>query len=330
MKEFLIRRIPWTFLLGIITVTALVEVQRPRYTALRSAGLGHPVPSDGMPLIAPLLQALHYHRNPDVWLAAGFGFGLLLFLRGFRTYRRKLLVADTPITPARSVAIGLVQIQGAAKGDGAFPSPVSGTPCYAFKVQIERWKQSSNGGRWAHERTDQNGAPFYLEDASGHVRVDPRGAELDLPRHCCRQVPEPGLGSVFDIGSTFDKGPEPLPLDDAGLYPAQEPKTDEDLLLYAGKTGFFGETRFRFTEYCILPNQQYDVLGTCVENPRRQDENDRRLITKGQNERTYLISSKSEQALERRLSWQSVLMVFGGAALSVICATILLMKHGQF
>ncbi len=86
--------------------------------------------------------------------------------------------------------------------------------------------------------------------------------------------------------------------------------------------------RYRFTEYCLVPNSTYDVSGTCVENPNPQDEHDRNMIVKGTNEKVFMISSKTEKQLESGLRMRAVKMILGGAALSVICLAILLAKFG--
>jgi hypothetical protein len=84
--------------------------------------------------------------------------------------------------------------------------------------------------------------------------------------------------------------------------------------------------RYRFTEYCIVPDHDYDVTGTCAENPEPKDQHDRNLIMKGSNEPTFLISSKTEPEVESGLRKQAALMIFGGAALAVVCLGLLLAK----
>jgi hypothetical protein len=267
-------------------------------------------------------------NNPEAWLIVGFGFGLVLFYRGLRLYRESLVVADTPVTPIRSVAMGLVQIHGAAKGGNAFPSPVSGVPCYGFKVLIERFTYNSNHRGWVHYRTDQNGVRFYLEDDTGRVLVDPRSVEFDMPKNCRRQTGDVDFG--FDVRSLLKQS-----VNDFSSRPSNEDeedfsadaRTDEQLIEYAAGAGYAGAAPFRFTEYCVKPDHEYDLVGTCVANPKPQDQNDRNLIMKGQSEQTYLISSKPANQLERSMSWRSALMVWGGAALSVGCLATLLARH---
>lgn len=121
----------------------------------------------------------------------------------------------------------------------------------------------------------------------------------------------------------------PLPADASdGSDLSVNAKTDDQLLEYAG-VGYECMDGFRFTEYCIKPGEEYDVLGTCVQNPRPLDENDRNLITKGKNNHTFLISSKSAEQLEKGMGWRSTMMIWGGAALTVACAGLFMAIHGM-
>jgi hypothetical protein len=82
--------------------------------------------------------------------------------------------------------------------------------------------------------------------------------------------------------------------------------------------------RYRLRESLILPGQEYHVTGTCVENPKARDAYDRNMIVMGQNEKTFLISWKPEQEVQQGLRKRALKMVFGGAALALICLALLL------
>jgi len=255
--------------------------------------------------------------NPDILLAAVLAVGLCLFLWGLSLYNKQLLFGDTRPTPVRGVAMGLVRVRGIAGGPGAFPSPISGIPCYAFKVKIDRRHAAQE---WSHYRTDQNGMKFCLDDGTGQVTVDPRSAEFDLPRQCRRQVPS---SVMFDDEADID------PADiDAWMTLAPEPRTDQDLLSWAGEPLGSERDCFRFLEYCILPGHQYEVLGTCSENPRPQNGGGRNLITKGENESTFMISARPSKVIEQRMGWKAAVIVWGGAAMAVAAASMLLAQHG--
>ena len=87
---------------------------------------------------------------------------------------------------------------------------------------------------------------------------------------------------------------------------------------------------YRLTEYCLLPNSDYDLTGTCVENPSPRDAYDRNLIQKGTNEPIFLISSRTGKQVESWLRKRAAMKVFGGAALAIVCLAILLWKAGLF
>lgn len=277
-------------------------------------------------------------------LALGFGGGIFYFFEGFRVFRQYRVLADTPVMPIRSIPMGLVEVHGKAKGEQRVTSPLTHTPCFFYKVVIERWETDSKGrGRWAHFKTVAEGVKFNLEDMTGKVLVVAQGAEYDLIETGKREI---GRGRAVDLRSLFGgkKGPKTATAPWA---------TVSELLGYVQKFGArgdasfsdsvktfafggalsFGSSRrssesFRFTEYCIRPDHWYDVTGTCTENPNAKDEHDRNMIVKGENEPTFLISWRSEKEIERALRNRAALYIFGGAAASIVCLAFLLGKLG--
>ncbi len=166
--------------------------------------------------------------DPTFAAIVGFGAGIYFFFKGFREYRKYRILADTPEIPIRSIAMGLVEVHGTAKGEQQLVSPVSRTPCFFYKVDIERWEKDSKGrGSWRNYRTDRAGVRFYLEDASGHVLVDADGAELDLERSArCQAGGGQGLGSSRSL------------FEDRGSRPALSlGASNEQLLDYVAKVG---------------------------------------------------------------------------------------------
>jgi hypothetical protein len=119
----------------------------------------------------------------------GFGAGIFLFLKGFREFRKYRLVADTPTIRIRSAPMGLVQVRGEARAEETLTSPVTRTPCYLFKVEVDEWHHDSeHGGEWKRVADDLQCVKFDLQDESGNVLIDAAGAELDLPSNPVREV----------------------------------------------------------------------------------------------------------------------------------------------
>ena len=277
--------------------------------------------------------------NLEVGAVVGFGAGLFWFFKGFHVYREYRVLADTPEIPIRSVAMGLVEIHGKASGQQTVLSPVTKTPCFFYKVDIERWVRDKNGGHWSHAATQAEGARFYLEDATGKVLVDAHGAEYDLIQTAKRETsPRLGGSLVRLFGGSSDarmesdsaaSDAELLNYAEAVISTGHSPFSISAGNLLGGVSLGFGSThRYRLCEYCILPGHWYDIAGTCVENPAPQDEHDRNMIVKGQNEPTFLISWRSEKELKSRLRNRAALHIFGGAALSVACLALLLIRFG--
>ncbi len=296
-----------------------------------------------------------------IYPAIGFGVGIYLFFKGFKEFRKYRVMADTPVIPIRSMAMGLVEIYGTARGDVLVSSPVSHTSCYWYRVEIEKRKKDSKGREsWSHYATDINGIPFYLEDATAKVRVNPQKADLDLIRQCQDErygdtyIERAGAGSAVPHFVSATPPETPAPSEEGtppvALTPGQAREETENLrrqmrlerrAQQTAKTGMFSSLirtvttggssgRFRLTEYCVIPGQKYHISGTCAENSTPRDEDDRNIIQKGENEPTFHISWRTEAEVEKYLRRRSFKFIFGGAALSVVCLGILLSNFDLF
>jgi hypothetical protein len=224
--------------------------------------------------VVSLIIAIHGSEadaKVGIFTCMAFGLGVAFFFTGFKTYRNMRELEDTPRVPIRGVPMGLVQVRGKACGNAPLESPVWKKPCHLYKVNIERWKRDGEGGSWEYFSTQLVGQRFYLDDGTGKVLVDPEGAECDL-------TPYP---SSITIGL-----PAGLP-DSSGVV----------------------RGRYQLTEFLVLPDHVYDVIGTCTESPYATDEHDRNMITKGGNDPTFAITWQTRRqkglGLRRAARWRS-------------------------
>ena len=194
-----------------------------------------------LPVLSLVLPASSSPANdPTVYALLGIGAGVYLFYRGFRMLQRKRLIEDTPTSKIRSAAIGLVEVSGLANGPYTMPAPVSQLPCYMHRTMVWIYVQSGKNKRWKKVVDERLHVPFYLEDETGRVLIDPSGAELDIHRDFQQE---------YQHGLFQD---DPIPSNVAHFLARHAVERDHPI---------------KIEEYCIKPKNALFILGTLAENP---------------------------------------------------------------
>ena len=176
-----------------------------------------------------------------MWAIAGGCAGVYLFYRGFRLLQRKRLILDTPSSKIRSASIGLVEVSGLACGPYTVTAPITGASCYYYRTVAWQWQRRGKNSEWVKVADENLHVPFFLDDNSGRVLVDPLGAELDI--HC--DFKEEFSNSIFS--SSLE-----IPDNVAG---------------FVARHGIGSEHKLKIEEYCIKPKNALFVLGTLATNP---------------------------------------------------------------
>ena len=297
-----------------------------------------------MSIPALALAAASGHVSPIVPIVMVV-IGVILFIFGFVKYREYRVLADTPQVPIRSVAMGLSHVLGTSTGGQPLTSPLMQVPCYYYEVKVEKKVKRDNRETWEETHKERAEVPFYLQDETGTILVDPQNAEFNLPRAFWGELRPPALLSFGHAPRKVDESlGVPPPTDehlraylngqfsrmraavqgsgvpgsslmDKGLAVAEKMQMLGVSIGAGGISMDFGNHTYRFTEYCLPAGRATNVLGTCTENPNPADEGDRNLLKKGENEKTFLISTKTEAKLEGSLRLQAFAMIFIGAAL---------------
>jgi hypothetical protein len=179
---------------------------------------------------------------PSFWAMLGACAGIYLFCHGFKLLQRKRLIMDTPTSKVRSAAMGLVEISGLANGPYTINAPITGVPCYYHRTVVWQWKHEGKSSSWAKVADESTHVPFYLEDSTGRVLVDPQGAELETHR---------------DFHDEFNGG---LFNDNFG---GMVPNVSGFLMAH----GISADARVKVEEFCIKPKNALFVLGTLAHNP---------------------------------------------------------------
>jgi hypothetical protein len=235
--------------------------------------------------------------------------GPWVFRRGFRTMRTRRLIADTPTARIRSMAMGLVEVDGKVEPRSALAAPFSGSACAYWEVDIAA--QSRRG--WSIVHRNRSGNPFFLRDATGLALVYPQGAEFKI--RFGKEETYVGLMLPSCYSDYMNAHASPL-----------------------GQLGRIGRLRFR--ERMLETGDHVYVLGTAV--PRAQEvvvsEGDllrtgtddasatrvqtldhavTAVIRRGEHESTFIISQESEKSLMFDLGGRALLQIAAGPALTL-------------
>ena len=276
---------------------------------------------------------------------AVFGAGGALFASGFRTYRRLRIIENMPRIAVRSVPMGLVHVHGKVTGRYLLTSPVTATPCYYYRVSLQRWEDQGKNKGWNTVHTETDRRTFYVDDGTGKVLINPQAAEYDLPSTYWAEFgPMASGGPYLDPSLGRAAGPSEQ---DLRAYAAKADPTftvgekmaaqldqkssglarkilERQKQVFEARNPLTGHGSYRITEHCLVAEHEYDVFGTCVPNPQPQDDSDRNLVLQGQNERTFVISGFSELRLEKILRKRSVTRIIVGGCLMVISMGIII------
>lgn len=204
------------------------------------------------------------HRASDptgllVWCVIGFCAGICLFFYGFRLLQRRRLILDTPFSKIRSASLGMVEISGLAIGPYTMLAPITGRPCYYYRTLVWEWKQHGKNKQWIKIAGECMHVPFFVDDNTGRVLIDPRGADLDLHRDFEQEFCD-----------SFFTTKEPAP---------------ENVRSFLARQGVITNNKIKVEEFCIKPKNSLFVLGTLAENndleltpqPTREEEATRSL-----------------------------------------------------
>jgi E3 Ubiquitin ligase len=265
------------------------------------------------------------HFPPLPFLILGVG----LFAYGFVLYRRYQRLQDTPRTTARAVAMGFAHVRGKTVAAETLQSPMTKVPCCYYSYAIEHWEDRRN--RWAVISRDMRSCPFYIDDGTGRVLVNPAGAKFDLPRMFAAVIGAKQTGTVQSnptpeifIDTSLGVAP-PSTSDLLGMKTAAVSKQftikrvdgtpSQEILNKA----YPDDARYRFTETCLPIGREVAVFGTCTQNPNSSDVS---MIVKGQTDKILMITSNPEAKAESNLRSTAIrFAVIGAVCLFITFAT---------
>jgi len=264
--------------------------------------------------------------------------GLATLFRGFRDLRIAKIVGDTPRTTIGSVAMGLVNIRGKAESDEPIPSPVSHTPCCFYIVKLYRWEthEDKDGNRtagWSWVTGERQCTKFFLADNTGKAVIDlgvfrdEFAEHYQLEKHyqldeSSAWVVDPGPPNETPAGVTDEELRSYIrqlrqKIDTDALEVIDRPLHTQFAARRRAKPAEALSERYRLSEFLVLPGQEYQVIGSCLENTDAQGLEDRNLICRGKR-MPFVISSAPKDIPPKDLIKGATGDIVAGAIVTVM------------
>ena len=186
-------------------------------------------------LLALILPSTEFAIFTLVAIAGGF----YLVVCGFRLLACKRLLMNTPTSKIRSASMGLVEVSGVATGPYTLPTPITGVPCFLYRITAWQRDNESRNRDCSKVAEETLHVPFFLDDGTGQLLIEPGGAELDLRSDFRQNFRE----TIFSDHSA----------------PA--------VLSFLARHGIENSNRIRIEECSIPPQSPLFIVGTLAENP---------------------------------------------------------------
>lgn len=192
-------------------------------------------------ILSTLILRSHDPSGLLLWCVVGFCAGIALFIYGFRLLQRRRLILDTPLSKIRSASMGMVEVSGLAVGPYTIVAPITARPCYYYRTLVWEYKQQGKSKSWVKVAGECMHVPFFVDDNTGRVLVDPRGADLDLHRDFQQEFCD-----------SFFTTKQPAP---------------PNVHSFLARHGVMTNNKIKVEEFCIKPKNSLFILGTLGENP---------------------------------------------------------------
>lgn len=277
----------------------------------------HPVGSQTTVYYRPGNPGKSYLTNngwPGGWfISAGYllvaiATGLWLIRQGFRRWRQRNLIANTPTESVQALSIGPSEIKGTAMTESGdpLPAPFTREDCVLAKYEVEEYDDSGDNSSWKTIEDDLVYRPFHVDDGSGSVLVKPHeDAIYDL---------DPDDWNETYVDSS-NRGPEPV---------QDFVKNHPDVSFPSNSSGKDNDRKYR--QNLIRAGESVYVFGTV--HPREEaggyaGSNEDRLVVRKVDDDTalsepmYLISDDQENDLKNRRRFALWRAPVGGFFLTV-------------
>jgi hypothetical protein len=234
--------------------------------------------------------------------------GVYVLRKGLSAYHEFKLLKNTPLEPLRTLTPGFVHVRGVANSDQFGTSPLTGVACFYSRVKIEHAVRINFKRVWQPILDRSVRFPFFVDDKTDRVIVNPEGAEFEVAQTFCTTV-----GKVHDPRRHFFDAslgtPEPSEqaLHDFLFPPSAESAAANSSTPHEAKDkSLWGGQSYRLTEECLLAGRECNILATYGSSIRAGDDLSVKILRKSESKQPFLITSNTETVIESKLHRRAV------------------------
>ena len=288
-----------------------------------------------------------------VWAIIVAAFGIYLFFQGFVSLNRKRLIQNIPTSKINALALGLVEVIGRALPFTPKPlkSLYAKVDCVFYRYKVECFVRTQRNAYWQVISEGSSGLPFYVDDKTGKVLVDPNEAKINLETRYISSSPDKKQSIVnpLMVSTRNMKYSESYIMPNENVYVLGTAKKTRDYVTEhqekiekrisdwmknPEKIKEFdttGDGWFDDVEYFYMRQKAIDSVDQEEAKKLTQTKMDLTgladvIIGKGEEEKTLLISNKSEKELTSALGGKTFSLIYGGAFLTLMMIIYLLTR----
>ncbi len=252
-----------------------------------------------------------FDRETLVVATVALACGLWLFLRAFRDLRTRRLIQNTPAAHIRSMAMGLVEINGEVVLRSEHEAPFSGRPCAYWQVDIST-RGRNNAWNIVHHAS--SGSPFFVRDETGLALVYPQDADCRVRN----QVEETCVG--IQLPECYTKYMDDRHLAFRHVWELSTLRFRERTLEEGQRVFILGAAVPRPQAMDVSQDAVLEATGTDGPHERRIRELQHEacaIVRRGESEKLFIISQESERDVAFTLGLRGWAEMVGGPLLTL-------------
>lgn len=228
--------------------------------------------------------------------SAGFialgGFLLKAGVKNLHFYNK---IKNLPTSKIKSLAAGEVEIKGTVLANEKDPllSPITKVKCVSYNLKVYQYVKKGKHSGWElfHQKTRSR--PFYLSDETGHILVNPEGAEISNDTFSRTELNEllPEIRRERGEIENPSLSTNPIKRIFTQIIPG----------------------RFRYDEIYIPEEEQIYIMGYTLENKSATNNTRAQRLMIGKKEgKEYIITDEKEEEVQKKYIFNVVVLFLVG------------------